>query len=111
MTERKYFDGLKNSCPCLESNTIALKYCRMPLHDLLSGGKSKKKISAKRPNCSNRTKLDETRKLLTYILKSPLCELQTFNFSRYFKISLKFVLFIIVYVHELRGFSIFCTVV
>jgi hypothetical protein len=38
-----YFDGEKNSCPCLESNTIAIKYYRMTLYDLLSGGESKKK--------------------------------------------------------------------
>ena len=69
-----------------------------------------KKIRAKGLNFSNRTKYDKKRKLLTYVLKSPLCELQTFIFSKYFKISLQFVFFIIVYVHELWSFSIFCTV-
>jgi len=58
------------------------------------------KISAKGLIFSNRTKFGKKRKLLTYILKSPLRELQTFIFSKYFKPSVC-ALFIIVYVHEL----------
>jgi hypothetical protein len=64
-----YFDREKNSCPFLESNTIVIKYCRLPLHDLLSGGESNKKISAKGLNFSNKAKFDMKRKMLTYTLK------------------------------------------